>query len=87
MPHFDSSEISPILSTVPSSKAIATDDPSKNETPSKMEKGDKEHNVDSKLHNMGGTDEGGDEDTEGMDMKAKALTKLLQTSSVRWITF
>lgn len=25
-----------------------------------------------------------DEDTEGMDMKAKALTKLLQTSSVSW---
>ena len=26
-----------------------------------------------------------DEDTEGMDMKARALTKLLQTSSVSFI--
>lgn len=48
-----------------------------------MEDAEKESELEKPVVAEGEGDE--DEDTEGMDMKARALTKLLQTSSVSFI--
>jgi ATP-dependent DNA helicase len=48
-----------------------------------MGEADKESELEKPVVAEGEGDE--DEDTEGMDMKARALTKLLQTSSVSCI--
>lgn len=51
----------------------------------KMGEADKESELEKPVFAEGEGDEDEDEDTEGMDMKARALTKLLQTSSVSCI--
>ena len=47
-----------------------------------MDIGGREDKMDLDNHPRQNTEGQDDEDTEGMDMKARALTKLLQTSSV-----